>query len=159
LLRLEAAINECDKADLIDPESLRTELAGRPGVHGVARLRSILDRRSFVLTDSDLERRFLPLARRAGLSRPLTGVMVNGFKVDFYWPELGLIVETDGLRYHRTAAQQARDRRRDQVHTAAGLAPLRFTHADVSREPDQVVETLEAVSERLKRAVVRALPG
>jgi very-short-patch-repair endonuclease len=27
---------------------------------------------------------------------------VNGFKVDFFWPELGLVVETDGWRYHRT---------------------------------------------------------
>jgi len=46
-------------------------------------------------------------------------------------PELGLVVETDGLRYHRTPAQQARDRRRDQLHTAAGLTTLRFTHAQV----------------------------
>ncbi len=34
----------------------------------------------------------------------------------------------DGLRYHRTPAQQAADRRRDQAHAAAGLTPLRFTH-------------------------------
>jgi very-short-patch-repair endonuclease len=75
----------------------------------------------FDLTDSELERRFLPLARRAGLPRPLTGEKLNGFKVDFFWFELGLVVETDGLRYHRTPAQQARDRLRDQAHVAAGM--------------------------------------
>ena len=46
------------------------------------------------------------------------------------------MVETDSLRYHRTPAQQARDRERDQAHTAAGRTPLRFTHAQVRYEPD-----------------------
>jgi hypothetical protein len=130
--RLEAAIGEADKRDLTDPESLRQELerfAGRPGI---AALRDTLDRHPFTLTDSELERRFLPLARQAGLPPPLTQQPVNGFRVDFYWPELGLVAETDGLRYHRTPAQQARDRLRDQV---------RF-------EPDRVRSVLEAVAAR-----------
>jgi very-short-patch-repair endonuclease len=112
-------------------------------------LRAALERRTFVLTDSALERRFVPLARVAGLGPPLTGVRLNGFKVDLYWPELGLVVETDGLRYHRTPAQQARDRLRDQRHTAAGLTPLRFTHAQVAFEPGHVRSVLEAVVRRL----------
>jgi Protein of unknown function (DUF559) len=62
---------------------------------------------------------------------------------------LGLVVETDGLRYHRTPAQQARDRRRDQAHTAAGLTPLRFTHADVVHQPNHVRSTLARVMRRL----------
>jgi len=82
--------------------------------------------------------------RQAGLPRPRTQEHVNGFRVDFYWPELGLVVETDGLRYHRTPAEQARDRRRDQAHTAAGLTCLRFTHAQVRFEPDHVWATLAA---------------
>lgn len=74
---------------------------------------------------------------------------MNEFRVDFYWPELGLVVETDGLRYHRTPAQQARDRLRDQAHTAAGLTPLRFTHAQIAFEPAWVRATLAAVGRRL----------
>jgi very-short-patch-repair endonuclease len=35
---------------------------------------------------------------------------VNGYRIDFYWPDLELVVETDGLRYHRTPEQQAKDR-------------------------------------------------
>jgi very-short-patch-repair endonuclease len=149
--QLEAAVNEADKLDLIDPETLRTALENRPGLPGAAGLRRVLDRRTFVLTESELERRFLPLVRRARLPRPQTGVRVNGFKIDFYWPELGLVVETDGLRYHRTPAQQARDRERDQAHTAAGLTPLRFTHAQVAFESDRVVATLTAVAARLSK--------
>jgi very-short-patch-repair endonuclease len=102
------------------------------------------------MTDTELERRFLPIARRAGLSRPETQAHVNGFRVDFYWPELGLVVETDGLRYHRTPAQQAIDRIRDQAHAAAGLTPLRFTRAQVRYEPSHVEATVAAVARRLR---------
>ena len=75
----------------------------------------------------------------------MTGRTLNGFKTDFHWPDLGLVVETDGLRYHRTPAQQARDRVRDQAHAAAGLTPLRFTHEQVRFDPDYVRATLAAV--------------
>ena len=55
-------------------------------------------------------------------------------------------METDGLRYHRTPAQQARDRLRDQAHAAAGLMPFRFTHAQIAFEPRHVRDTLAAVA-------------
>jgi very-short-patch-repair endonuclease len=67
---------------------------------------------------------------------------VNDFRVDFFWPALKLIVETDSLRYHRTPAEQPRDRLRDQIHTAAGFIPLRFTHGQVKFEPRHVGEIL-----------------
>jgi very-short-patch-repair endonuclease len=146
---LEGAIGEADKRDLIDPESLRRALPDFGGQPGVAALRDTLDRRTFTLTDSELERRFLPIARQAGLPPPEPQRWVNGFRVDFYWPELRLVVETDGLRYHRTPAQQAKDRLRDQAHAAAGLTPLRFTRAQVRFEPEHVRRTLEAVATRM----------
>lgn len=144
--RLEAAINAADKHDLIDPEALREEVARRPGVRGVPALRRLLDRHTFVLTDSELERRFLPIAHRAGLPRPETGVWLNRFKVDFFWPGLGLVVETDGQRYHRTAIQQTRDRRREHAHAEAGLYSLRFSHHQVRYEPERVAATLKSVA-------------
>jgi very-short-patch-repair endonuclease len=154
---LEAAVNEADKLDLIDVETLRATLAERPGVHGAPALREVLDHRTFALTDSELERRFLRLVRQAGLPRPHTGPFLNGFKVDFFWPELGLVVETDGLRYHRTPGQQARDRERDQAHAAAGLTPLRFTHAQIRFEAKRVRGTLVAVARRLRSGAPRAV--
>lgn len=147
--RLERAINEADKRDLVDPDALRLALEGLESRPGLANLRETLDRRTFTLTDSELERRFLPIASRAGLPLPLTAGDVNGFRVDFHWPAIGLVVETDGLRYHRTPAEQARDRVRDQAHLAAGLTPLRFTHAQVRYEPARVQALLEAVAGRL----------
>lgn len=145
---IERCINEADKYDLVHPPELRRALEARGGEPGVAQLRLVLDRRTFRLTKEELERRFLPLARKAGLPVPLTGQFVNEFEVDFYWPDLGLVVETDGLRYHRTPAEQARDRLRDQAHTAAGLTQLRFTHEQVRYEPEYVVKTLAQTASR-----------
>lgn len=149
---LEAAISEADKRDLVDPEALRAALPQFRGRPGVAILRRTLDRRTFRVTDSWLERRFLPIARRAGLPTPETRRYENGARVDFYWPELGLIVEADGLRYHRTPAQQAKDRVRDQRHMASGLTPLRFTYEQIRHEPAHVQAILEAVAARLRPA-------
>jgi hypothetical protein len=69
---LERAVNEADRLDLIDPEALRIDVEAYRGRRGAGRLRELLDRHSFRLTDSELERRFLPLAARAGLPTPLT---------------------------------------------------------------------------------------
>ena len=150
--RLERAINEADKLDLVDPEQLRSAIAGMSRRPGLRALRETLDRATFVLTESELERRFVPLARAAGLSLPETGRWINGAKTDFYWPDLGLVVEADSLRYHRTPAQQTKDRRRDHEHLASGLTPLRFTHAQIAFEPAHVQQTLADVARRLAAA-------
>ena len=152
--QLEAAVNEADRLGLIDPESLRSFVDRHRGSHGVSTLRKLLDRRTFSLTDSELERRFIRLVERAGLPSPWTQQRVNGFRVDFYWPDLGLVVETDGLRYHRTATQQARDRQRDQAHTSAGLTSLRFTHAQVAFQPAHVVDVLRVVAKQCRLRIV-----
>jgi very-short-patch-repair endonuclease len=147
---LERAIREADRLDLIDPVSLRDALDSTPRRPGLGRLRSLLDSETFALTDSELERRFLKLVRSAGLPLPKTQEWLNGFRVDFYWPDLGLVVETDGLRYHRTPSQQRKDLVRDQAHAVAGLTTLRFTAAQVRLEPEQTTATLVAVVSRLK---------
>jgi very-short-patch-repair endonuclease len=144
---LEAAINEADKLGLITAEALAAALDEMPPRRGIGALRRLLARHA--TTDSNLERRFLRLVSSAGLPKPQTGVWLNGFKTDFHWPQFGLVVETDGLTYHRTPAQQARDRLRDQAHTAAGLTQLRFTNAQIRYERQHVAATLRAVIDRL----------
>lgn len=146
----EAAINRADKLDLIDPEALRTAVEALRGRPGVAQLRSILDRATFRLSDSKLERLFRPIARRAGLPQPEMGETINGYDVDFWWPTLNFVVETDGLRYHRTALTQTRDLRRDQAHDRAGTWHLRFSHAQIAFEPDYVEESLVSKRRRIE---------
>jgi hypothetical protein len=147
--QLEAAVNEADHRDLVDPETLRAaidDLGRRPGRR---RLRELLDAATHALTTTELERRFLPLAIDAGLPLPITQAPRSGHRVDFYWPQLGLVVETDSLRYHRTAFKQGADVRRDNAHTSAGLTTLRFTHGQVRHEPDYVRAELRRTAERL----------
>lgn len=150
--KLERAINEADKRDLIDPEALRAELDSHAGEPGARLLQKLLDKRTFRLSDSDLEILFRPIATAAGLPSPLTKQTVNGYEVDFFWPNLGLIVETDGLRYHRTPFTQTRDAQRDRAHALAGMTPLRFTHYEIKYESSQVRDELVRAARTLERA-------
>jgi very-short-patch-repair endonuclease len=149
--RLERAVNEADKREVIDTEVLRDALDERAGEQGVRPLRTLLDRETFVLSDEELERLFRPIAFSSGLPLPKTKEMVNGYEVDFFWPGLGLVVETDGRRYHRTPLAQARDIERDQTHAASGLTPLRFTHHQVRYRPERVRRLLAETAARLNR--------
>jgi very-short-patch-repair endonuclease len=126
----------------VDPETLRMKLDGHGGMPGVRTLRTMLDRHTFRLSDSDLEVYFRPLAMAAGFPVPLTKHHVLGYEVDFFFPDHDLIVETDGLRYHRTPSQQARMVKRDQTHTASGLRVLRFTHWQIAHAPNEVTDIL-----------------
>lgn len=144
---LEKAINEADRLDLIDPEELRAAVEPLRRRLGLPRLRRLLG--CDALTDTGLERRFLVLVRSTGLPMPETQAHVNGYRVDFYWPQIALVVETDGWRYHRTSAEQTTDRRRDQTHTVAGLTTLRFPEDQIRYRPDEVIGTLVAVTDRL----------
>jgi very-short-patch-repair endonuclease len=146
--KLERMINEAVTLDLVDWDGL-TAFVECSSARGAGALRKVLRSATLVLTDSELERLFLPIARRVGLATPLTGQWLDGFRVDFYWPDLGLVVETDGLRFHRSPLTQTRDARRDQIHLAAGRTPLRFTYAQVAHRPAEVERTLRAVVRRL----------
>jgi very-short-patch-repair endonuclease len=147
-MQLERAVNEADKLDRVRADALRESLDDYRGQPGVAPLRKLLDPLAFRLSDSELEQRMRPLARAAGLPTPETRALVNGYEVDFYWPELGIVVEADGLRYHRTASQQKRGLERDQAHLAAGMWPLRFSHWQIRYDRAHVQKILRSAVRR-----------
>lgn len=149
-MQLERAVNEADKLDRVRADVLREALDDHLGQPGIAALRDLLDPLTFRLSDSELEQRMRPLARAAGLPAPETKAWVNGYEVDFYWPELGIVVEADGLRYHRTPAQQRRGLERDQTHLAAGMWPLRFSHWQVRHDAAQVRKILGSAVARAR---------
>ena len=149
--RLERAINEADKLGLVRADTLHAGLGEHRGEPGVGALRALLDPLTFRLSDSELERAFRPIARAAGLATPETKAWVNGYEVDFFWPELKIVVETDGLQYHRTPSQQRRGLERDQAHLAAGMWPLRFSHWQVKHDPTHVRDVLRRTAARARR--------
>jgi very-short-patch-repair endonuclease len=140
LSTLEQAIGEAVLKRLLTLKALRAAAtdAGNPG----AALRAVIDRVTFRVTQSELEREFLRLVDRAGLPLPETQQRFSKTRVDFYWPDLQLVVETDGGQFHASAIQQLADRRRDQQHIRAGRTPLRITHWQVFREPRETTALL-----------------
>lgn len=145
--QLERSINEADRLDLVDPEALRAQVVLLPRRPGLARLRRLLG--CDPLTDTGLERKFLAIVRAAKLPLPETQARVSGYRVDFFWRDLGLVVEADGWRYHRTPGEQTTDHRRDQAHARAALTTLRFSESQIRYRPDEVRRTLATVAKRL----------
>jgi hypothetical protein len=143
--QLERLLDDAARRRLIDLASARDEVKAISR-RGARRLAAILDDAD--ATDSDLEDVFLGLIRGAGLPEPLSQKKLCGYRVDFFWPTMRLVVETDGLAFHRTRDQQAKDRARDQRLTAAGYTCLRFTNHQVRHQQKIVLRTLRVVMRR-----------
>ncbi|RBY76019.1 hypothetical protein DQ238_18510 [Geodermatophilus sp. TF02-6] len=80
-----------------------------------------------------------------------TGVV----RLDRAWPEAKLAVELDGARHHTSPEDRQADLARDRALAAAGWVVLRFTYADVLRDPDGVrARVLEVY--RTRRSQLRA---
>jgi hypothetical protein len=60
------------------------------------------------------------------------------FNLDRAWPEAKLAVELDGARHHTSPEDRQRDLARDAALAAAGWIVLRFTYAEVRRNPERV---------------------
>jgi hypothetical protein len=91
---------------------------------------------------SEFEELFLALVAQTPLPPPLVNHRKGPYTADFIWPELGLIVETDGARTHNTDTAFVADRRRDVDMKIAGLETLRLVWADVLERPEWVVRAL-----------------
>jgi hypothetical protein len=93
-------------------------------------------------TRSDLELLFLGLCDRHGLPRPLVNHRVHGYRVDFYWPEQRLAVETDSWDYHRGSVAFADDHDRDLALRAHGITIRRYTGDQLEVASDAVAADL-----------------
>lgn len=125
----------------ITTDTLTLFLNAKRGCRGVQTLREIAEGPR---TRSHAERVFYRLLEQGRLPLPLVNVTVNGHLVDFYWPEHGLIVETDGWASHQRQTQRERDGARDLDHFAAGTETLRITARKLDREPYAVLAALAA---------------
>jgi hypothetical protein len=136
--RLKAAIDTAVRLELSSPEALKQRLdairsRGRTGVRMVEQL----------LADSGghtmLERKFLELMSRAGLPRPETQVIYRTAaagqfvaRVDFAYPELGLVIEVTGRLGHSSPSERARDAQRRNELQDLGIGVYEFTWEDVT---------------------------
>ncbi|MFF2377778.1 hypothetical protein ACFVUW_25655 [Streptomyces xiamenensis] len=82
----------------------------------------------------------------AGLD-PWCQARLGGLRVDFFFPDQGVVVEVEGRRWHGGAAAHQRDvvRFNRLMATPGVRGVLRFTAVDVFRRPRWMVRTVRAV--------------
>lgn len=136
--RLERTLVAADRAGLIVWSELWRLLERTPRRPGAGRLRRValeVDPQA-VNAASALEVDFLAICRQAGIPRPRTNVLVEGLRVDFFWPSQKVVVETDGYAYHRDRPAFERDHERDLRLEATGFRVHRATYRMLATDPD-----------------------
>jgi very-short-patch-repair endonuclease len=147
--RLRRAVRQAEVERLVNRHDLRFQLsrapAGRPASSRLAAVIAI----GPAPTRSELEDRTLDLLLRHDFPRPLVNVHVQAlhrsFEVDFLFPELRLVLETDGDRYHGTRLAREADAQRQADLEAAGYRVVRLNWRQVTREQDQTVRRLRRI--------------
>jgi very-short-patch-repair endonuclease len=148
----ERAIAEALALKIVSEAQLKAAIGRGPHRTGVARVRAILGQPGGPRrTRSGGERAMLRLVRAAGLPVPLTNHPVEGFDADFFWPEVGLIVEVDGGDFHRSRPAFERDHRRDIVHKDAGHEVLRVSGQQLDQEPIYIAAVIARAYDRRSR--------
>jgi len=132
---------------LLDAREVDRVLAHRRR-RGAAQLRAILAAwrskdGSTPQLRSLLEARLRPELIKNGLPCPQCNVVLSidgeRLEVDLLWDEQQLVIETDGEKTHGTRAAFQRDRRRDQILTAAGYRTARVTWQQMEDEPTAII--------------------
>lgn len=121
----------------------------RRGKPGIRKLAAVLDDRGpgKAPPASQLERDFFALVQGSPLAPPQTQYVIprdDGVRnlSDAAWPEVKLIAEVDGRRWHQRLADMRKDRDRDLKAAAAGWQVVRLLHEHVVGAPDETVQEL-----------------
>jgi very-short-patch-repair endonuclease len=128
-------------------EWMRYEVA-RPGRRGSGVLRTVLDDRALGAAppDSVLEARMAYLLRSQGLPPALFHHRVPEAHavLDFAYVDRRIAIEVDGFEVHGTPRAMASDHARHNRLVAAGWTTLRFTWAQVVRQPGEVAKAIRS---------------
>jgi very-short-patch-repair endonuclease len=134
----------------VDLRALNTAFAKlAPSCKGMRGLRAVLNDHApgEAVPESKLERRFLEFATKYQLPPCSRQVNIPGRdqrpgRVDFFWPEVRLIIEVDGRRWHARFADFDRDHTRDLHFLALGYPTARITWTMLTEIPDIVAADL-----------------
>lgn len=149
--RIRAAIDTAVRLELSSPEAIRLrldQLRGRGRV-GVRQIEDLLEDAG---GHTMLERRFLELMSQAGLPRPETQVVLRTpgdarfvARVDFLYPEHGVVIEVSGQLGHASPSERSRDAQRRNELQDLGLRVYEFTWDDVTKRPLAVVVKIRSL--------------
>ncbi len=132
---LNRLITAAARKRLLDPRRLQRTLAHHAGTAAIGALRAALAAyRPTPADKSGFEREFAQwITTDPRIPPPERNVHLGGWELDFYWPDHGVVAETDGERYHMLPTDRERDYRKDawlQRHRIAVLrvGEFRFQH-------------------------------
>jgi very-short-patch-repair endonuclease len=133
------------------------EALGRPGRNGTGVIGRLLDIRELISAESVLESKFMALCRKHGLDPPTFQFEVwhqGRFvaRLDAAYVDVKLAIELDGFSAHAGPSAFQRDRERQNELVALGWTVLRFTWADVTSTPADVVATIREARRRRSAA-------
>lgn len=137
---LEWAIKE-GEGKLFSPAEVDLILARHGGCPGTPLLIELLSLRDPVagMARSELEVIFFDLCRRYGIPLPEVNIEIvanrRKYEVDFAWPSLHLVVETDGRQWHSGRFATNLDETRDRDLTIAGWRVQRLTWRQIVLDP------------------------
>ena len=147
-------VHEAGVKEVLDMRAVWEVLARNPTARGARRLEEAM-REEVPFTRSGLEQAALALFRSFSVPQPETNVHVcDGEKlveVDFVWRELGLIVEVDGSRYHRTRWRRRQDAAKTAALRAQGWTVHRFTDIEINGTPAQIATTVLTATHRPRK--------
>ncbi len=148
-LELANVIHEADFRSRFSLAATRQAMARANGRHHLDVLEEALrhNKNGSAGTKSRVERAFRALVEQIGIEQPLSNTIVAGLEVDFHWPALHLVVETDGPGHERPRTRRE-DAHRDRTLKVAGYRVLRFTDMDIDHRPQHVLATLTATINR-----------
>jgi len=141
---LESAV--ADQRVRIDDVRTVVDQVARRGKPGIRKIRWILDERDAGPRDgTPLERIGAKVLREGGIAEPrfeypIPWNPIRRFDVAF--PKERLAIEWDSRRWHELIEAFSRDRERDRQALLHGWRVVRFTWVDVTRHPEDVVDTV-----------------
>jgi very-short-patch-repair endonuclease len=148
--QLEEALDAAARGGVISTAHLRwrVEELRRRGRPGVGKILDVLPAEPVQARgeESWLEARLLRVVADAGLPAPRCQVRLQhsggAARVDFFYDQARLVIETDGHGTHTTRLQRQADAERDARLAAEGYQVVRFTYDDVVGRPGYVVSTI-----------------
>ncbi|TRW88719.1 hypothetical protein FK535_00030 [Mycolicibacterium sp. 018/SC-01/001] len=152
LATLDAALRSghCTPADI---EHAIAEQKGRRGIVAVRALAPLADGRA----ESAMESEARLVMLDGGLPHPELQYDIEGWRVDFAWPDHGVVAEYESVAWHAGRLEMLRDRARFATIQQLGWTVIPIVADDVRVRPRRLVDRIATHLERTSPASRRKL--
>jgi hypothetical protein len=141
---LSRLITAAARKRLLDPQRVEQTLVRHAGACRIGELRAALAAyRPTPADKSGFEREFAGwVTADPRIPPPERNVHLGGWELDFYWPDHGVVAETDGERFHMLPGDRERDYRKDAWLQRRRIAVLRVGEFRFEHDRPGVAEDL-----------------